>query len=159
MPSLQILTDNPETVNDASPTVPTGTLRGYIHPTYGYQTLKYVQFKDAIAYVRYGALGWSAADGGLAVTNDVSEDNGIAAGVGMGVVTQNYYSWMVVQGRYLVKTNGDDDIADGDVIIIASDGGLANSGSDPGVVTRIGFALAADVDADDTVLTLVNVPY
>lgn len=159
MSSLQILTDNPATVNDASPMLPTGTLRGYIDPTYGYQTLKYVQFKDALAYAAGQCLAWSAGDSGLAVTNDVSEDNGVAAGVACAAVTENYYGWMVVQGRCLVQLNNDNDGADGNVVILAADSGVGDTGSDPGLVTKIGIALAAVNATTDKILTLVQVAY
>lgn len=149
--SHTLMYENPDLVNDSTARYPLGTLRDYIDPTYGPQKLMYVQFVDAVTYVAYAPLGWSATQGDAecAVTGDVSEDNGCAAGVARNLVmTQNYYGWMTVQGVTPLKMNTDDDAADGDVAVISGDM-TANTGSDPGVVTALGIIVTAVVAATD----------
>lgn len=137
--------ETPALVNDASPRHRLGTLREYRHPTYGVQTYMYVRCTDAIAYAAGQPLAWSATEGDedYVVTNDVSEDNGVAAGICPRVWTTAYYGWMLVQGVTEVQMNNDNDAADGDVLILGSTDGAANTGSDPGVVTALGYVVEA----------------
>ena len=140
-----VMNEDPSLANDASPLFPLGTIRAYNHPTYGPQLCMYVQFKDAVTYVAYAPLGWSAGDAGVKVTGDVSEDNGCAAGVAPGrVMTENYYGWMTVSGVTPLLMNNDDDAADGNVAIIAGDM-AADTGTDPGLVTALGIVVTAVV--------------
>lgn len=141
---------DPTTCNDANPRFTVGGL--YFHEGNWY---RYVQFKDAVAFSDGSPCSWSAGDSGQAVTTDVSEDNGCAAGVARCAVTENYYGFIQVSGTVYVNTNGDDDIADGAVIVISADG-ACDSGTDPGLVTALGIAVAADIDATNKVLTLLK---
>jgi hypothetical protein len=143
--------ENPDLANDATARYPLGTIRDYTDATYGPQKLMYVQFVDAVAYVAYAPLAWSATQGDAecAVTGDVSEDNGCAAGVARNLVmTANYYGWMTVRGVTPLKMNTDDDAADGDVAIISADM-AANTGSDSGILLALGVVVTAVVAATD----------
>lgn len=128
--TTEIMYEKPSLVNDASPRFTLGTIKRWIDPTYGPQLLMYVKFTDAVTYAAYQPLGWSATEGDedYVVTNDVSEDNGCAAGVATRVHTTAYYGWMVVSGVTPVQFNNDNDAADGNVVILGGDG-AANTGS------------------------------
>ena len=130
MAILNLMYGTPALTDDASPTHTLGTLAFYDDPTYGPQIHMYVKFTDAVTYAAYQPLGWSATEGDedYVVTNDVSEDNGAAAGVANRVHTTGYYGWMCVSGVIPLKMNTDDDAADGNVAILGGDG-VANTGS------------------------------
>lgn len=98
------------------------------------------------------------------VTNDTSEGLSNSVNNYCGIAPQltasvpestsalKYYMWMATYGDQVkVKTNGDDDISAGDLIIAAQDG-TCNSAASPGPAEYIGVAAAADVDASNTVL-------
>jgi hypothetical protein len=144
-----IMYEKPSTVNDAVPTERLGTLKWYVDPTYGPQLLMYVKFTDAITYAAYQPLGWSATEGDedYVVTNDVSEDNGVAAGVATRAHTTAYYGWMVVSGVTPLQMNTDDDAADGNIAILGSGDGAANTGS--AGVDALGIIVTAVVAATD----------
>jgi len=147
--SHTLMYESPDLVNDATARYPVGTLRDWIDPTYGPQKLMYVRFVDAVTYVAYAPLAWSATEGDAdcCVTGDVSEDNGCAAGVARNLVmTQNYYGWMTVQGVTPLQMNNDDDAADGDVAIVSADM-AANTGSDSGILLALGVVVTAVVAA------------
>ena len=148
MATMNIMYGTPALTDDVQKTHRLGTLMEYRHPTYGVQTLMYVKFTDAVAYAASQPLGWSATEGDedYVVTNDVSEDNGCAAGVASRVHTTAYYGWMVVEGVTPLQMNNDDDAADGDVAILGTDG-AANTGSDPGIVSALGIVVTAVVAA------------
>jgi len=113
----------------------------------------------------------------LVVTNDISDaidgaDDPIVAGVAMGTLAESTsggttrYGLFLIHGRHTaLKTNGDDDIAAGDILVIdtANDGGCNSldpdaETTDPGRWGRggVGIALAADVDAADTVDAMIS---
>ena len=114
-------------VNDASPRYRTGEL--FLDPQTGY-IYRYVQFKDAVTYAAGQVLTLASADG-TAVTNDVaggSSLGSIPGGVALGVVTQNYYSYALVDGYYpTILTNGDDDITAANVLLIGAADGVCDS--------------------------------
>lgn len=109
----KIITD-PTVANDP---VPVATLGG----TYEYNgnLYKYVQFKDAVAYLAGHVVSWANATG-TAVTNDRSGGSALAgtipAGVACRVMTQNYYGFIQVTG--LATLYGDGSIAAGDVVVL-----------------------------------------
>lgn len=111
------------------------------------------------------------------VTNDVSDaidgaDDPVCAGVACGSLAESTsggttrYGLFLVRGRHTaVKTNGDDDIAAGDMLTIdtANDGGCNSIDPDGETIDparvgrgRVGVALADDVDAANTVDTMVS---
>ena len=89
------------------------------------------------------------------VTDDISDQkqNGVA-GVGIGAITAASYGWIQLTGYHsVVKTNGDDDIARGDsVILSATDGKVDSTASATAPIVKIlGVCVTADINADDTV--------
>lgn len=128
------------------------------------RVLQYVKFDN-------GAGNVAAVAGNLAywltrnattytVTMDVSDsDRNLVCGVFLNVLTDGRYGFIQIAGRHAtVKTNADDDIAKGDAIIgsAAGDGTCDSTAQDTAPTNRVaGWALAADVDAADTVDTLL----
>jgi hypothetical protein len=122
-------------------------------------------------YVQVHADSAAVANGDVVVYRDLykivadtriaqSTENHIA-GVGIGVITAGNYGWLQIGGYHaVVKTNGDDDIADGDVLIHSGTDLQADSvaaGTAPTYIP-VGVAVAADVDADNTVAAQLCVP-
>lgn len=109
--------------------------------------------------------------------NGLDTTNCIAAGVFTGAIAESSgttastqkYVWVLIHGVTTIKTNGDDDIAAGDELIPdASNGGCCDSfaptstnptANDLAKMLHSVFAtaLAADVDASNTVSALVHV--
>lgn len=136
-----------------------GEVFKYNHPTYGAWLLRWVQAKDAVAYLAGHSVQWYDANK-TQVTNDRSGGTGLSfgcAGVVLSVLTTAYFAPILIRGKYpTILTNGDDDIAAGDALIISSTDGLCDSGtSTPGLF--LGHAVVADVDADNTVYGFVDV--
>jgi hypothetical protein len=158
MATMNIMYGTPALTNDAVKTHRLGTLMEYRHPTYGPQLLMYVKFTDAITYAAGQPLGWSATEGDedYVVTNDISEDNGVAAGIATRAHTTAYYGWMVVQGVCEVQFNNDDDAADGDVVIFGAADGVANTGSDSGLLAAFGVVVEAVVTATNIAVCRIN---
>lgn len=77
-------------------------------------------------------------------------------GVAVSALAAGTYGYVQVSGYHsAVKTNGDDDIAKGDAIIASASDGVVDSvaaGTAP-TYKPVGFATAADVDANNTVAT------
>lgn len=122
------------------------------------------------------------ATGVMTATDDVSEGLQTSYPIPLGfpgaaapasTATVTYYFWAQTWGPvhtdptalpgvgtlYPVPTNGDDDIAAGDTIIKAGDG-VVNSvaaGSAVPTMSQLGFALADDVNADNTVTVFADV--
>lgn len=141
---------DPATCNDASPRHTLGSLHSF-----GGKLYRYVQFKDAVAYAAGVPCGWSASDTDQAVTCDVSEDNGVAAGIALCAVTENNYGFIQVSGKATVQFNNDDDAAAGAVCILDADG-VANTGSDSGVITAFGIVLDSVVAATNKATVLLR---
>ncbi len=137
-----------------------GSIFKYYHSTYGWWTLRLVQAKDAVTYAAGQSLQWFD-NAKTQVTNDRAGGAGLsfgAAGIALSVYTTAYYVPILIRGYYpTVLTNGDDDIAAGDAIIIATatDGKCDSGTSTPGLY--LGNATAADVDANDTVAAFISV--
>ena len=152
----QLLT-NPSQYNTATadPTLVVGGLYEWVGDGYIY---RYVQFKDAVTYAAGQSVEYAATTG-LAVTNDRAGGSSVgraAAGVCLGVMTQNYYGFILVQGTYNLATSGADDIAAGEILITHATTDGTVDGVSTWTLGCIGVALAADVDAADTVLAVVQ---
>ncbi len=138
----------------ADPTLVVGGLYEWVANGFIY---RYVQFKDAVTYAAGQSVEYAATTG-LAVTNDRAGGSSVgraAAGVVLGVMTQDSYGFILVQGVATLATSGADDIAAGETLITHA----TTDGTVDGVATWtlgcIGVALAADVDAADTVIGTV----
>lgn len=98
---------------------------------------------------------------GFTVTSDESDTQAtLVAGIALGAIADASYGWVLVRGYYsAVVTNGDDDIAAGDAIVPSAAGdGTCDStaeGTAP-VRTVVGWAVAADVDASNTVAAYIT---
>ena len=120
-----------------------------------FKTYKYVKASMAVAGSNGVALSWYDVLGTV-VTDDISTANqNQPAGVCTGTLTHTYYGWIQIGGYHsAVDTDAGDDFADGDSAILhASTNGVVDrtaSGTAP-VCKPIGIAVAADVDAADTV--------
>lgn len=156
--SDSIIYDDPTTVNDASPRFRLGTVVDYFHSTNGWWKLKYVQFKNAVTYAA-GQVTYPIAVDGTTVTNDITGGAAtpfavIFGGLALGVMTENYYGWVLVRGAYpTIKTSGADDIAAGEALIChaSTDGTCDGVAANAMTVAAFGVATAADVDANNTV--------
>lgn len=124
------------------------------------KTYKYVQAASDTTVANGTALGHSDTLGHVASSDCTDYDENQPLGVGIGAITASYYGWIQVAGYHpAVLTNGDDDIADGDNIILdATSDGVVDSvaaGTAP-TDSLLGIAVAADVDADDTVAVMLK---
>lgn len=129
----------------------------------GKKRYRYVKFLDAVTYAP-GQVVTPANAAGTSVTNDVSGGSSVGAltfaGVVIGTPTQNSWGWVQTRGYHAaVKTNGDDDIAQNDTVIMVATDGVVDSvagGTRTGTLSIVGIAAAADVDADNTVAVWVG---
>lgn len=92
----------------------------------------------------------------------------VPAGVALGALAESpssdtYYAWVLIRGRKTnLLTNGDDDIAQGNCLDTDS-GSNGGCNSVSGAITAdllgvlVGRALAADVDAANTVDAMINI--
>lgn len=96
---------------------------------------------------------------GYTVTKDISDTvANLAAGIAQAALTDGYYGWIQTWGYYAtVSTNGDDDIAGGVTLIASGDGTVDSvaAGTAPTYIP-VGVAVAADVDADNTVAAYIR---
>lgn len=153
------------TANDSAAREELGIVRQTYDTTNGYREFKYIQFDNGTGnltsvanQVVYSVV---ASFAGAKVTNDVS-DSGInfIAGITPVALTDTYYGWMQIRGQATVNTNGDDDIAAGDALIgtSAADGVCNSVAANTAPTNKVlGWALAADVDAANTVLANLTV--
>ncbi|MGB1224149.1 MAG: hypothetical protein ACPHCN_08410 [Mycobacterium sp.] len=153
--SFPICHTDPLDANDASAKATPGMLYSFKGDIY-----RYGQFKDAVTYVAGHVLTFAAADA-TAFTNDRSGGSSVGnapAGVAVRVMTQDYYGYSLVNGYYsAVVTNGDDDIAAGVPLIVATGAdGACDSAADPNPSLHFGDSLAADDNAADTVAAIVR---
>lgn len=130
---------------------------------------QYVQFDNgagnvasaanALAYWKTAASFIATSDLTDAPSATAANDANFVAGVFTGVVTDQYYTFLQVGGRVAaLKTDAGDDIVFGDIIIAdpTTDGTCDSVAAGTASTHRVvGIALAADVDADDTVDTLL----
>jgi hypothetical protein len=133
----------------------------------GMKVYRYVKVHASSAAVANGTVVVyrpsedAAAVLATAVDNKWTADTRIAqatrnavCGVGIGTITAGQYGWVQVRGYHsAVKTNGDDDIAEGDVLIHSGADGTVDSvtaGTAP-TYLPIGVAVAADDNDNNTV--------
>lgn len=137
---------------------------------------RYTQFVDAVAYAAGQCVAYANATG-TAVSNDRAGGSSVGtrcAGVVLATMTQDYYGFVQVTGVATLVTNGDDDIAAGDEIMLdTGTDGACDSYVGSAVVTAtvnqttvgaaldarekiFGQALAADTDGADTVVATIN---
>lgn len=125
---------------------------------------RYVEFKDSVTYAAGQCVTWADGTALTSVTNDISGGSSIGAipaGVVVGVPTTTLkYGWILTRGFYAtVKTSGADDIAVGENVFVhaSTDGTVDGSAASAVTTTALGIAVAADVDADNTVAVYVTV--
>lgn len=144
------------TSNSATALDQVGMLRFEIDNTYGMKIYRYVQAAADTTVANGTALAFTTDGYGRVVTSDISDsDKNLPAGVGIGAITASYYGWIQVGGYHAaIKTDGGDDFAIGDSIILhaSSDGVADRTATGTAAVSKpLGTAVAADVDANDTV--------
>lgn len=156
--------------------VPKGTIH---RETEGQRAWMFVQFKDAVTYVRGHVCSFKDTDG-FTVTNDESGGNDVPAGVlptqqrteTAVVPTEDQYGWLQFEGLHpaVAKAAADDSIADGHALIMhASTDGVAASAANtaaPAAADRarmIGRAAGASEDGasgtydEDTVPVMLRI--
>lgn len=91
-------------------------------------------------------------------TSDLSDtDINHAAGIAVSVVANGGFGWMQVYGHDTVKTDGADDITDGDAIIGGGDGTCNSVAQNTAPTNKvIGWATADDVDGSNTVTVFLT---
>lgn len=147
------------TANDSSAKDQVGALRAEFHAIYGLRIYKYVNVAADTTVANGTPLAYVDAYG-LQVTSDISDSSqNRPAGVGIGAITAGNYGWIQVAGHHsAVITNGDDDITAGASVILSSTDGKADSVAAGTAATHrpLGVAVAADVDAADTVAVFLQ---
>lgn len=142
-----------------------GIVREELTSTGGLKKYKYVQVHASSAALANGTPCMYVADATdttmMVVTTVVATGGrNLVAGVGVGAIAAGSYGWIQVYGRHsAVKTNGDDDIAALDTIIQSSTDAVVDSVGAGTASTHapIGYALAADSDANNTVSTFITI--
>lgn len=125
-----------------------------------FKAYRYVVTASDTTVANGTALGYSDTLGQTVSLDcdDYSENQ--AAGVGIGVITAGYYGWIQTGGYHsAVKTDAGDDIADGDYVILhaTTDGVCDRTAAATAAVSRpLGFAVADDINASDTVATFLT---
>ena len=104
---MPVLVEDPATINEAA-VRPDLFLGGIYY--YGGKAYKYVQFKDAVAYLAGHVCLWANAQG-TAVTNDKTGGSAViattpVAGVAPRVMTEDYYGFIQVGGVATIQTDG-----------------------------------------------------
>lgn len=126
-----------------------------------YQYIKYAEGTGSISAAAGNIVYYEEGTDwdGFYVTSDLSDTvANLVAGVLQAALTDEYYGWIQTWGYYEdVATNGDDDIAAGVSIIPVGDGTVDSvaAGTAP-TYKVVGWAVADDVDADDTVATHIT---
>lgn len=148
---------DPATAIHTTPEAQLGAL--YSQP--GGKIYRYVKFVDAVTYAAGQVCTWADATG-TSVTNDISGGSSIGsivAGVCQAVMTQNSYGYVQVSGYYpTIKTSGADDIAIGENLFVhaSTDGTCDGAAASTWSSGNFGVAVAADVDADNTVAGIIR---
>lgn len=153
------LSVDPATVNQATAGIYTpGRIYDYNGKLY-----RFVQFVDGVAYADGQSVEYADATTGYVVTNDRAGGSSIgrvAAGICLRVMTQNYYGFVLVRGFHgTVLTSGADNIAVGECLIThaTTDGTVDGEAANALTTAVVGVALAADVDAANTVAAMITV--
>lgn len=160
MASVQGLTWKTKlTANDSTAQEQLGIIREDIDSTGSLKRYVYVQAAADTTVANGTALAFSDTIRNVA-TSDISDaSQNQPCGVGIGAITAEYYGWVQCYGYHAtVLTNGDDDIADGDTIILSSSDGVVDSvaAGTASTYKPLGVAVAADVDANNTVATFLD---
>lgn len=148
------------TSNSSTPLEEVGAIRWEHSTTYGLRGYKYVQAASDTTVANGTALAFANLYG-FSASSDIS-DCAInqVAGAGIGAITASYYGWIQCYGYHeAVATDAGDDIADGDWVILhaTTDGVCDRTASGTAAVSKpLGVAVAADIDAADTVATFLN---
>lgn len=127
----------------------------------GYQ-YRYVQFKDAVTYAAGQSLTWADV-ACTTVTNDRaggSSLGAIPAGICLRVMTQNYYGFILVRGKYAgLVTSGADDIAVGESLIVhaSTDGACDGVAANATTTASFGICLEDDDNTANTTKGTVNI--
>lgn len=129
-----------------------------------YQLVKVASGADTPAA---GNVVWWTGDlNAFTVSQDISDDaTGVyrPAGVLVFAVTAGNYGFIQVRGEYgTIKTDGGDDIASGDWLIVdpSVDGAVDSvAGGNACTHPPVGVATAADVDGDNTVKGMIIVTF
>lgn len=125
----------------------------------GLRALRFVQLHADSAAVATGTpVMWKDTTMTI-VTTVISSSRNHPAGVGIGTLTAGRYGWIQCKGYHAaVITDGGDDIAKGDSVIYSATDAKVDSvaaGTSP-TYKPLGFAAAADVDADNTVAVYLD---
>lgn len=156
---LQSITaDFPVLVED-----PVGVIRHQIdQETNGTRTLQFVNVLAATTVANGTALMFSDLYRKTVTKVVASASRNQPAGVGIGAITAGNRGWIQIAGYHsAVITNADDDITDGDSIIMSATDGKVDStaaGTAPTHKT-LGIAVADDDNAADTVAVQLNCLY
>lgn len=122
---------------------------------------KYVQAKDAVAYVVGHSVEW-ADTACTTVTNDRAGGSSLGrlpAGIAKGAPAQNGYFWIQTWGPCSgCATSGADDIAVGENVFphATTDGTVDGSVATTATVDKIGYALDADDNSANTVTLFIQ---
>jgi hypothetical protein len=146
------------TIGDSSPQVNLGALAMVNGNIYMY--VKFDNGDGNVAAIAGGVVYWYDRDD-FVITSDYSYASSLlsmVAGITQSVLTDGYYGWILVSGYYAtIKTNADDDIAKGDWLIGAGDNTCNSVAAGTACTYKpFGIAVAADVDASDTVAGMVD---
>lgn len=127
-----------------------------------FKTFKYVQNSTVTTIADGTALTFRNILGTI-VTGDISTSKvNLPAGVGIGALAASSYGWIQVGGYHsVILTNGDDDIARGDSLIVDTADGVVDSVANGSATTSkvIGIAVTDDVNGDNTVAGLIDCLY
>jgi alpha-acetolactate decarboxylase len=148
------------TANDSAAKDEVGMLRHVIDATNVLRVFKYVQTASDTTVANGTALSYVDVYGGQ-VTSDISDSKqNFAAGVGIGAITASYYGWIQVRGYHsAVATDAGDDIVKGDAVILHAtlDGVVDRMAAGTASTHKpLGFAVADDIDAADTVAVYIT---
>lgn len=136
---------DPFSVNDLTPRTTPGMLFDGTD-AYGFPAkFRYVQFKDAVTYIKGHVCNPESATG-TTVTND--RDGGISAatitwGIACRAMTEDYYGYIQVTGKAVVQTDGG--VAAGEYLVAHTVDGECDTMADGEEEQVFGIALADDV--------------
>lgn len=160
--ALPVIPSGPLTADHSTQKEKLGTLRVVHDETYGMLVYRYVKIASTSAAVANGTFVFqddAYGRQGTTVVADATSRN-LPLGVGIGTITAGNYGWLQVAGYHsAVKTNGDDDIAAGDTIIASASNGVVDSvtAGTASTYVPVGIAVAADVDAANTVAVQLRI--
>ena len=135
-----------------------GTIREEINSDVGLKKYRYVQAAADTTVANGTCLTFTDLYRRTA-SSDISDgDVNQGCGVGIGAIAASSYGWVQCYGYHsAVITNGDDDIADGDSVILGADGVCDSVASGTAPTSKpLGYAVDADVDGSNTVETFLD---